>query len=398
MNERSTDPFERPRMNEFIPNPQLAEHFSKLATENRRKKVLHPDAGDHNLAHFRMMSRVVLNALEYLHNSGAEEGTSIVLGAKECTDVPLDALAVDGLVYLVDVDAESLRVARGKIGDPSVSARVETVPMDASLFENALLDEAQGLFLENPSDIDRAFQAVVAMNRDAGGKNEDPVVGLSLPIQNDAMGLVVSSMTLSQFMIGYIQLLVKMFLARYGREETRRYFLSGPPREADLEGSERIDELKDSTTALARRSAKKHVRELGRIARPGGVVVLSDHALHGRCALINEEEVEVDVTSLIPYSKNLEEDKTLRFREDRKRPLPVVLRADRTRPDTLFVVEGTEALKTILEQEGGMEISEEQGWWWVTERAKGLEEGTALWNISYVEAFTLTPRNGAHRN
>jgi len=391
LDQRSTDPFERPRLNEFIPNAQLAEHFSKLATENRRKKVLHPDAGDHNLAHFRMMSRVVLNALEYLHNSGAEEGTSIVLGAKECTDVPLDVLAAEGLVYLVDVDTESLRVARSKIGDPSVRDRVEIVSMDASLFENALLDEAQGLFMKNPSDIDRAFQAVVAMNRNAGGKNADPVVGVSLPIQNDAMGLVVSSMTLSQFMIGYIQLLVKMFLAQYGREEARRYFLSGASREAGLEGSERIDELKDSTTALARRTARRHVRELGRIARPGGVVVLSDHALHGRCGLTRGHEVEVDVESLGPYSKNPGEEKTLRFRENRRRRLPAVLRADRTRPDSSFMVEGKDSLKSVVEQDGRMDILDERAWWWVTESVKDTEGCASAWNVSYVEAFTLLP-------
>ena len=389
MNERSTDPFERPRMNEFIPNPQLAEHFSKIAAENRKKKALHPDAGDHNLAHFRMMSGVVLNALEYLRNNGAEEGTSIVLGAKECTDLPLDALAAEGLVYLVDVDAESLRVARGKIGDPSVSARVETVPMDASLFENALLAKAKGLFLENRSDIDRAFQAVVAMNRDAGQGDPDPLAGTSLPIWKDSVGLVVSSMTLSQFMIGYIQVLVKMFLTQYGREETRRYFLSDSSQGAGLEGSERIDELKDSTTALARRSAKKHVRELGRIARPGGVVVLSDHALHGRCGLVQEDEVEVDMESLGPYSENPGEEKTLRFREDPRRRLPAVVRADRTRPDSSFIVDGKDSLKNVVEQDGRMEILDERGWWWVTERVKETEGCASAWSVSYVEAFTL---------
>jgi SAM-dependent methyltransferase len=389
LKERTTDPFERPRLYEFIPNPQLAEHFSKLATENRKKKALHPDAGDHNLAHFRMMSRVVLNALEYLHKDGDEDGTSIVLGAKECTDVPLDALAAEGLVYLVDVDAESLRVARSKTGDPSVRARVETVSMDASLFENALLGKAQGLFLENRSDIDRAFQAIVAMNRDAGQGAPDPLAGTRLPIWNDSVGLVVSSMTLSQFMIGYIQILVKMFLAQYGREETRRYFLAGSPGGAGLEGSERIDELTDSTTALARGSARKHVREVGRITRPGGVVVLSDHALHGRCGLTQEDAVEVDMESLGPYSKNPGEEKSLRFREDLRRRLPAVLRTDRTRPDSSFIVDGKDSLKSVVEKDGRMEILDERGWWWVTERVKETESRASAWNVSYVEAFIL---------
>jgi len=389
LNERSTDPFDRPRLNEFTPNPHLVEHFARLATENRKRKVLHPDAGAHNLAHFRMMSRVVLNAHELLQNNGAEEGTTVVLGAKECTDVPLDTLAGEGLVYLVDVDVESLRLARSKIGDPSLRDRIGIVSIDASLFENALLDKAESAFVENPSDIDRAFQAVLVMNRDAGQGDPDLLASARLPIKKDSVGLTVSSMTLSQFMIGYVQLLVRMFLVQYGREKTRRYFLSGSSRGAGLEGSERIDELKDSTTALARRAAEKHVRELRRIARPGGVVVLSDHALHGRCALIQEDEVEVDMESLIPYSKNLGEEKILRFREDRRRRLPEAFRVDRTRPDSSFAVDGKDSLKSIVEQEGRMEILDEQGWWWVTEQTKGTEGGAFGWNVSYVEAFTL---------
>jgi len=290
---------------------------------------------------------------------------------------------------LVDVDVESLRVARGKIGDPSLRERVEIVSIDASLFENALLDKARSLFFENPSDMDRTFQAVVVMNRDAGQGDPDLFGGTRLPIKKDSVGLAVSSMTLSQFMIGYIQLLVKMFLVQYGREETRRYFLAGSSRGAGLEGSERIDELKDSTTALARRAAEKHVRELGRIAKPGGVVVLSDHALHGRCALIQEDEVEVDMKFLIPYSKNPGEEKILRFRGDRRKRLPAAFRVDRTRPDSSFIVDGKDSLKSIVEQDGSTEILDEQGWWWVTEKREGAEGGASAWNVSYVEAFTL---------
>jgi hypothetical protein len=389
LNERTTDPFDWPRLNEFTPNPKLVEHFARLATENRKKKALHPDAGAHNLAHFRIMSRVVSNAQEFLENNGAEKGTTLVLGAKECTDVPLDTLAGEGSVYLVDADVESLRVARSKMGDPSLRARVEIVSIDASLFENALLDKAQCLFLEIPSDIDRAFQAVVVMNRDAGQGDPDLFKSTKLPIKKDSVGLAVSSMTLSQFMIGYVQLLVKMFLVQYGREETRRYFLAGSSRRAGLEGSERIDELQDSTTALARRAAEKHVRELGRIARPGGVVVLSDHALHGRCALIQEDEVEVDMESLIPYSKNPGEEKILRFRGDRRKRLPAAFRVDRTKPKSSFIVDGRDSLKSIVEQDGRMEILDEQGWWWVTEQTKGTEGDASSWNVSYVEAFTL---------
>jgi hypothetical protein len=227
------------------------------------------------------------------------------------------------------------------------------------------------------------------MNRDAGQGAPGLFKSTKLPIKKDSVGLAVSSMTLSQFMIGYVQLLVKMFLVQYGREETRRYFLSGSSRGAGLEGSERIDELQGSTTALARRTAEKHVQELGRIAKPGGVVVLSDHVLHGRCVMFQEDEVEVDMESLIPYSKNPREEKILRFREDRRRRLPTAFRVDRTKPDSSFIVDGKDSLKGMVEQNGRMEILDERGWWWVTEQAKDTEGGISGWNVSYVEAFTL---------
>jgi SAM-dependent methyltransferase len=283
-------------------------------------------------------------------------------------------------------------VARGKIGDPSLKDRVAIVSMDASLFENTLIEEAQRRLRLHPEDIDRAFQSVVAMNRRAGEGDPGLLTDTRLPIEKNSVDFVVSSMTLSQFMVGYIQLLVKMFLEHYGSKRTREYFLSESRPGVGSDGSHKIEELQHSTSALARRATAKHLSELGRIAKPGGVVILSDHTLHGRCVLVNEEEVEVDVPSLIPYSKNLQEDKTLRCREDPKQPLPAALRVDRTKPDTVFVVEGNDAMKSILEQDGGMKILDEQGWWWVTERAKGAEEGSPVWNISYVEAFTLLSR------
>jgi hypothetical protein len=378
----------------FAPNFLLAEHFSNLSAENRKRKNLTPEAGSHNLAHFRIMSGVVLRAHGSLCDKGTKECTAVVFGAKECADVPLEILASKGFVYLVDVDVGSLRVARDGLDDPSLRERVEIVLMDASLFENTMIDGAQNLMRLYPEDIDGAFQSVVAMNRQAAERDPGLFADRRLPIEKNSVGFVVSSMTLSQFMIGYIQVLVKLFLDHYGRERTREYFLSRSRFGAVSNGSHRVDELQQSTSALMRKATRKHIRELGRIAEPGGVVILSDHTLHGRCALVSEDEVEVDASSLIPYSKNLEEDKTLRFREDGKRPLPAALRADRTKPDTVFVVEGADTLKSILEQDGGMEIVDEQGWWWVTERANGLQEGTPAWNISYVEAFTLTPRKG----
>jgi SAM-dependent methyltransferase len=339
-----------------------------------------------------MMSRVLLRAHDALCRTGTEDWTVVVFGAKECTDVPLETLASKGRVYLIDVDVESLRVARDKIQDPSLKDRVVTVSMDASLFENRLLDKAQDLLYLHPMDMDRAFRSILAMNRGAAEAASTLSDDVRLPIGKNSVDLVVSSMTLSQFMIGYVQLLVKIFLDQYGRERTRAYFLSESPTELRPEEGQRVDELQRSTSDLARRVTAKHIRELSRIAKPGGVVVLSDHALHGRCAFLNDDEVEVDVPSLIPYSKNLEEDKALRFREDRTRPLPASLRADRTRPDARFVVEGTDALRSILEQDGGMKPLDEQGWWWVTERSKAGDEGSGAWNVSYVEAFILLSR------
>jgi len=370
----------------------LAEHFSRLSEENRKKKNLSPDAGGHNLAHFRMMSRVICRAHESLCKNRTKDCTAVVFGAKECADVPLERMVGKGFVYLIDVDLESLRVARRKIGDPSLKDRVAIVLMDASLFEKTLIEEAQRRLRLHPEDIDRAFQSVVAMNRRAGEGDPGLLPDTRLPIEKDSVDFVVSSMTLSQFMVGYIQLLVKMFLEQYGSERTREYFLSESRPGVGSDGNHKVDELQHSTSALARRSTAKHVMELGRIAKPGGVVILSDHTLHGRCVLVNEEEVEVDVTSLIPYSKNLKEDKSLRFREDPKRPLRAVLRVDRTQPDTVFVVDGADSLKRILEQDGGMKILDEQGWWWVTERAKDAEGGSPVWNVSYVEALILLSR------
>ena len=395
MNGRPTDPFERSRLEPFRPNPHLSEHFSRIAAQNRAKKARSPDAGSHNLAHFRMMSRVISSACESLRDKGTDRCTAVILGAKECADVPLERLAGEGCVYLVDVDVPSLHEARNRVDDPSGRDRIEILPMDASLFANGLLLEAERRLLEHPSDIGRAFQALLALNREAGDRDPaGPFTKAQLPIRDDSVDLVVSSMTLSQFTIGYIQVLVEMLLDQYGREKTRRTLLPGSGAGNGLDGAGRIEELQRSTTGLARRAAESHVRELARVVRPAGLVVLSDHALHGRCVPINEGEVKVDVPSLIPYSKNPAEDRTLRFREDRGKKLPAALQVDRTRPDASLVVEGRDALKSTLGRESRIQILDERGWWWVTERAKETEDGDVLWNISYVEAFTLTPRRG----
>ena len=102
-------------MEQFAPNLLLAEHFSRLSAENRDRKSLTPDGGGHNVAHFCMMSGVIVRAHESLFKNGMEGCTAVVFGAKECTDVPLEMLARKGFVYLVDVDEESLRVAREKL-------------------------------------------------------------------------------------------------------------------------------------------------------------------------------------------------------------------------------------------------------------------------------------------
>jgi hypothetical protein len=379
-------------LEQFAPNLLLAEHFSKPSAESRGKKNLAPNPASHDLAHFRMMNRVVLRAYEALCQTGTEDWTVVVFGAKECADVPLETLISKGLVYLIDVDVESLRAAREKIEDPSLKDRAVIVSMDASLFENTLIDKAQAVLHLHPGDIDRGFRSILAMNAKAVEGDSALVADTRLPIEKNSVDLVVSSMTLSQFMIGYIQLLVKLFLDHYGRERTRAYLLSESRAGVGSDVGHRVDQLQRSSSALAQKVAAKHISELGWIAKPGGVVVFSDHALHGQCTLLNDEEVEVDVSSLIPYSKNLDEDKVLRFREDGERPLPKTLRVDRTRPDRMFMVEGTDALRGILEQDDGMKPLDEQGWWWVMERAKSGEEGPPVWNVSYVEAFILLSR------
>jgi hypothetical protein len=69
--------------------------------------------------------------------------------------------------------------------------------------------------------------------------------------------------------------------------------------------------------------------------------------------------------------------------------LPTAFRVDRTKSESSFIVDGRDSLKSIVEQDGRMEILDERGWWWVTEQTKGTESGASSWNVSYVEAFTL---------
>ena len=69
--------------------------------------------------------------------------------------------------------------------------------------------------------------------------------------------------------------------------------------------------------------------------------------------------------------------------------MPAVFRVDRTKPESSFIVDGRDSLKSIVEQDGRMEILDEQGWWWVTEQTKGTEGDASSWNVSCVEAFTL---------
>jgi SAM-dependent methyltransferase len=395
---RFKDPFERDRLEPFSPSQALAAHFSNLAAENRTKKALGPDAGSHNLPHFSMMSRVVLDACKHLGPSSQGAWSTVILGARECADVPLEKLARQGFVYLVDVDMESLRMAKRALGDARLRRRVDAVSMDVSLFETPLLDRTRRLMRQHPADIGRAYQTVRTLHRDAAEEGSSRLWCRRLPIKDESVDLVVSSMTLGQLMTGYLQLLVKMFLEVYGREETQRYLLPGSQAVAGPEGSERIADLLRSTTSLGRKAAEKHLGELGRIARTGGVIVLSDHAFHGRCAFVTEDRVEVDVRTLVPYSKNPAEQKNLRFREDPTRSMPAWLTVDRTTTDPWFVVEGTDALKTLVENDERLQIVSQQGWWWVTERAKGWAGSRPAWHVSYVEAFTLRARSRRSTN
>ncbi len=342
-----------------------------------------------------MMKNVTLGAREHLRASPLGNRTAVVLGAKECADVPLQALAKDGRVYLVDVDVESLNVAKDSLKDSSLRERVFVVWMDASLFGTALLERAQALMNESRLDIDGAFQAIVAMHADAPEKDRGLFAGNQLPIKKGSVDLAISSMTLSQFAIGYLQALVKLFLDVVGREQARRYFLPvNAASEDGLEGENRFVKLQRSTSSLAQKATEAHIRELCRIVKKGGVIVLSDHALHGRCTFVANHQVEVATASLGPYSKNPEEEKVLRYRGDSQGRPPSSLKVDITAPDPTMTIEGADALKTALERDGRVQILNEHGWWWVTERAKDFDADSPVWHVSYVEAFTLIAKEG----
>jgi hypothetical protein len=387
------DPFDRDRLKRHAPNPSLAAHFTRLSAENRERRTLGPYAGMHNLPHFRMMQHVTRGAWEQLRATPPGNRTAVVFGAKECADVPLKALATEGRVYLVDVDVESLHVARGSLEDSALRERAFVVCMDASLFETALLERAQALLSEFRYDIDRAFQAIVAMHAEASEREGGLFTGNQLPIKKGSVDLAISSMTLSQFMIGYLQTLVKLFLDVVGKEQAQPYFLSmGGASEKGLQREDRTVKLQRSTSSLARKAAEAHIRELCRIVKKGGVVLLSDHTLHGRCTFCTNDEVEVDIGSLRPYSKNPEEEKVLRYREDPGRRLPGSLRVNTTLPDRTVTIEGTDALKTLVTRDDRVRILNEQGWWWVTERAKDFDEASPAWHVSYVEAFTFNTK------
>lgn len=393
MDGRIDDPFERNRLKRFHPNPMLVEHYANLSAKNRQKKNRHPEAGKHNLPHFQMMKDMVVDALRRLPRERSGRRTAVVLGAKECNDIPLEILAEEGDVCLVDVDPGSMDVARKRLQNRSLSERVHLACMDASLFETVLINRARELTNRHASDIDSAFHAVVSMHEQAAEGLHGLSDGSLLPIHPGRADLVVSSMTLSQFLIGYVQILLRIFQEACGGERTRNYFLAGDVKAVGGEPlSDRIALLQRSTLSLARSAAEAHVRELCRIVRGDGIAVLSDHALHGQGIFVTDSEVDVDKQSLKPYSKTVEEDKVLRQPGTRESRLPASVRVDVTRPDETFTLEGFDTLKNVLSRDPRAETMKEQRWWWVTERAGGSEKDPVVWHLSYVEAYTFRSR------
>ena len=383
-----SDPFEREQLKHCRPSPLLAVHFAALAREGRRKKILNPEAGFHNLPHFRMMKEVILDARRHVRSGSAVRRVAVILGAKECNDIPLDRMADDGEVYLIDVDGESLGAARETVRDPACRSRIHSVVLDASLYESELLKRVQNLLDLHREDIGSGFRSIVDMQRSAAETGRGVFDAKRLPVREGSADLVISSMTLSQFVIGYLQGVLKIFQGVYGRVETREYLLFGcssPGR--NREEPDRVAELLASTLPLVRSSTEGHVRELARIVKDEGVVVLSDHGLHGRCAFATESEVDVLLDSLVPYSKNPAEEKSLQFREDPERSLPSVLRVEIAKPCETYRLRGSDALGNVLSRLGALGVLDERQWWWVTEKAKGSHEGRPAWHISYVESF-----------
>jgi len=265
--------------------------------------------------------------------------------------------------------------------------------MDVSLFETTLINRARNLMEQNSRDMENAFQAVVAMHKEADEGGYGCFQGNLLPINRKGTDLVLSSMTLSQLIIGYIQIVMKLFLDIFGREKTRHYFLSGCRQsEPGLPEADKIDQLQRSTLPLVRSAARAHIRELCRIVKDDGLVFVSDHALHGQGMFVSEDEVEVDVQRLVPYSKNREEEKYLSRRQGAERQLPGTVRAAIHHPDETFAVGGADALKTLLTCYNGIEILSEYRWWWVTERVNRLDRESPDWHISYVETYAFRPK------
>jgi len=372
----------------------LMEHYASLSAENRKRKTAHPEAGGHNLPHFQMMQNHILDALRRLPRERSENFTAVVFGAKECNDIPLEALVGWGDVYLIDVDPESVETARNRLQDALLRKRVHPVCMDVSLFETVLIHRVRKVLERHASDIHRAFNAVVSLHREAADTLRGSSAGSSLPLGDGGADLLISTMTLSQFLVGYVQVLLKLFLESCGREKTQTYFLK---EEQHTGGEEKephpMTLLQRSTLLLSRRAAAAHVRELCRIVKSKGVVVLADHALHGRGIVGPDTGVDVETRSLGPYSKNDGEEKRLWKTRMPNDQLPGTLRVeDSTQPDETCTLEGMDTLKNILSREPRAEPLKEQRWWWLTERAEGSEPGRAAWHLSYVETHTFRTR------
>jgi len=87
--------------------------------------------------------------------------------------------------------------------------------------------------------------------------------------------------------------------------------------------------------------------------------------------------------------KNKNENKFLHFRNPSEEGPPARIQMDITAFDPTFMVQGEHAFKNILRKMPQVEILNQKNWWWATERVSRSDPAQPVWNVSYVEAFTL---------
>ncbi len=391
------DLVDRHRLQAHRPSPLLTEHYGRMSEENRNRKRLGPDAGFHNLPHFHMMRNVVRDALPHPAGRGSGALRTLVMGAKECNDIPLEVLAKAGEVYLIDVDPASMEAARDGLTRESLRKRVHTVCMDVSLFETALIEQVRELLPQKDLDPGKALTSVLGMHDRACEALTRGSDGCLLPIQGGGVNLAISTMTLSQFLTGYTNILLELFMERFGRKRVRAYFLPVEGAAGQGEGErDPVSVLQRSTLSLARHATKAHLRELARITGEEGSIVLSDHVLHGLGTFVSDDRVEVDTRSLLPYSRNREEDKVLQYRGFGREALPETICVELGRWDETFTAGGRDVLKAALCRFPQLAVCRHENWWWVTERANRVEHERTVWSLVFVDAYTLGKKQERH--